>query len=341
MVRNLVDNSIFRSSKHLLLEDSCSQLELRETHLHADCKKVDGCIQHSHIDLNECIGFIDGRLEWDLKGFKDHCFEYTLEDFFLVCKYYHPEGKYQHEGKKYHTCRLDLRSRICNLDGILILIELNRKLSIMLSEVPWMKFKVIAEPDLSIFARDAVMKETLEYIAETTVKHVTTEMHERLTIAMEIAIKLVTESAMSHVHCKLEELVKETVGCATARASITAAECLHLYGPPRHVYGGAYVHGEGAYGYGEGKVYGEGEGGAYGYGGGKQVYGEREGDYGKRAPVYGEGYGGNAPVYGDGPPAQGYEAGRVGYSNGQHHEEHRVYTDNQRYAETAKYTEAA
>jgi hypothetical protein len=215
----------------------------------------------------------------------------------------------------------------------------------MLSEVPWMKFKVIAEPDLNIFARNAVMKETLAYIAETTVEHVTREMHERLTIAMEIAIKLVTESAMSHVHCELEKLVEETVGYASASASITAAECLHLYGPPRHVYGGgkyghgggAHVYGEGAHGYGGGKpVYGEGEGGAYSYGGGKQVYGEGEGDYGGRDRVYGQGYGGggNAPVYGGSPPAHGYEAGRGGYSNG--HKEHQVYTDNQSYSETAK-----
>ena len=73
---------------------------------------------------------------------------------------------------------MDLRTRLCNANGLLIIVELNKKLSVMLSEVPWMKFKVIAEPDLNIFARNTVMKETLAHIAETTVKHATRQMHE-------------------------------------------------------------------------------------------------------------------------------------------------------------------
>jgi len=320
-------SSKFRtSSKHLLFEDTCSNLELKGTHLHADCKKLDDSIQHSYIDLNECLGFIDGGLEWDLKGFKDHCFEYALDGCFLVCKYYHPEGKYQHEGKHYHICRIDLRTRLCNSDGILIIIELNKKLSVLLSEVPWMKFKVIAEPDLNIFARHPVIKDILIDISETAVEHVTREMHKAVTIALEAAIVAINASAREHVAIEIRRLVEDAVGYASASASITAAECLHLYGPPRHVYGrGKHLHGEG------GHVYGEG---AHGYGGDAQVYGE--GGYGGDAHVYG----GRAPGYGGGvyvPSTPGYEGGQGGYSNGRHHEEHRVYTDN-RYAETAKDT---
>ena len=70
------------------------------------------------------------------------------------------------------------------------------------------------------------MKETLAHIAETTV---TRQMHERLTIAMEIAIKLVTESAMSHVYCEMERLVQDAVGYASASASLYEREYHHYF----------------------------------------------------------------------------------------------------------------
>jgi len=229
------------SSKHLLLEDTCVNLELKGTYLHADCHRLDGSITHSQINLDELVGFIDGRLEWDLKGFSKHCFEYSLDGFFLVVKYR------LREGEDYRVARLDLRLRLRNADGVIIIIELNKKLSVMLSEVPWMKFKVIAEPDLSVFAKHPVMQETLTRIAETTVEHVTVEMHKKLTLAMEAAIIAVTASAMSHVSSQVETLVQDTVGYASASASITAAETLHLYGGAR--WGAHGYAGGGGYGY--------------------------------------------------------------------------------------------
>ena len=61
---------------------------------------------------------------------------------------------------------------------------------------------------------------------------------------MEMAIKLVTESAMSHVHCEMERLVQDGVGYESASASITAAEALHIHGGSRGGYGYA-GHGHG------------------------------------------------------------------------------------------------
>jgi hypothetical protein len=66
----------------------------------------------------------------------------------------------------------------------------------------------------------------------------------------EIAIKLVTESAMSHVHAEMERLVQDAVGYASASASITAAEALHIHGGGRGGYGYA-GHGHAGYGYSE------------------------------------------------------------------------------------------
>ncbi|KAF8871530.1 hypothetical protein CPB84DRAFT_776640 [Gymnopilus junonius] len=219
-------SSKFRSSsKLLLIEETCTKLGLKGTVLHAECQRLDGSTTDAHIDLDEIIGFVNGQLLWDHKGFSKLCFEYSLHNFFLVVKYR------THAGEQPHTASIDLRIRLRNQDGALILVELNQKLSVMLSEVPWMKFKVIAEPDLSVFAQHPVMKETLTRIAETTVEHVTIAMHEQLTIAMEAAIAVVTKSAMHHVSEQIQTLVAGVTGYgASASPSITAAEHLRLFG---------------------------------------------------------------------------------------------------------------
>ncbi|KAF4614183.1 hypothetical protein D9613_007588 [Agrocybe pediades] len=242
-----------KQSKHLLIQDTCTNLVLKGTILHVDCRRIDGVIVHASIDLDEIIGFIDGRLEWDHKHFSKHCFEYTLDGFVLVVKYR------LHAGEQYHIARLDLRTRLRNADGILILVELDKKLSVMLSEVPWMKFKVIAEPDLSVFAKHPVMQETLVRIAETTVEHVTVEMHKMLTIAMESAITAITASAMKHVSAQMETLVMDVAGQASASASITGPEHLHIFNGAQYGYG--YQHGyvqQGAMHYANGHVNGNG-----------------------------------------------------------------------------------
>ena len=205
-----------------MIEATCQNLVLKGHVLHLDCQRLDGTIAHSSIDLDTIIGFVDGRLEWDHSGFTKHVDSFYIENFILFVKF--------KVGGTEHVAHLDLRTRLRNSDGVIIIMELDRKLGVMLSEVPWMKFKVIAEPDLSVFARHPVMQETLVRIAETTVEHVTTEMHKQLTIAMEAAISVITASAMSHVQSQMETLVMDVAGQATASASITAAESLHLYG---------------------------------------------------------------------------------------------------------------
>ncbi|KAF8968126.1 Cyanovirin-N [Flammula alnicola] len=223
--KNAFSSAAFRShSKHLLLEDTCSAFELKGSYLHADCRRLDGSTVCSNIDLDTCIGNNNGNLEWDLTGFSKTCHSFYLEGYFLVGKCRIPGDQ-----ERYSLCRLDLRTRLCNADGILIIIEIERKLSVMLSEVPWMKFKVIAEPDLSVFAKHPVIQQTMVRIAESTVEHVTIEMHKKLTIAMEEAITVVTASAMRHIALQMEIMVQDITGCATARPSYTEAECLHVF----------------------------------------------------------------------------------------------------------------
>ena len=91
-----------------------------------------------------------------------------------------------------------------------------------------MKFKVVAEPDLTVFRSHPVVKETLIKISESCVEHVTFEMQAKLTIAMEAAIIAITASAMKHVSVLLETICTDVVGHATACPSVTECECLHI-----------------------------------------------------------------------------------------------------------------
>ena len=79
------------------------------------------------------------------------------------------------------------------------IIAYDEKLSVMLSEVPWMKFRVIAEPDFSVFTRHPVMQSTLTQIATTTVEHVTAKFEALMALALAETVQIVTQSAMDHV----------------------------------------------------------------------------------------------------------------------------------------------
>lgn len=208
-----------------MIEDTCSKFELKGAHLHVECCRLDGTISLSSFDLDTCIGNNDGKLKWDMSGFSESCESFFLEGFFLTARCRHLG-----DGAQYSISRLDLRTRLRNADGFLIIVEIEKKLSAMLGEVPWMKFKVIAEPDLSVFASHPVIQQTLVRIAETTVEHVTIEMHKQLTVAMEAAIKVITASAMKHVSLQIQTLVQDSVGCATAHPSATEGEYLHSLG---------------------------------------------------------------------------------------------------------------
>ena len=96
----------------------------------------------------------------------------------------------------------------------------DEKLSVMLSEVPWMKFRVIAEPDFSVFTRHPVMQSTLTQIATTTVEHVTAKFEALMAAALAETIQVVTQSAMEHVEQSLIVLTQNLSAAAGGYAHL-------------------------------------------------------------------------------------------------------------------------
>ena len=213
----------YRIGAQRAVHETCSNLNFRDGKFYADCQRDDGGFENSCLDLDQHIGNIDGVLTWGAKGFTQSCQNIFLDGWFLVAECLCADGE------TYKSCRIDLRHKLCNKNGCLAILIIEKKLSKILTEVPWMKFKVIAEPDLSIFAGHPVVKEAMVKIAESTVQHVTVEMSQKIMTAVQEAISIVTMSAMRHITTQLELVVEEVIVGAGAHAhtSCTEGVCLH------------------------------------------------------------------------------------------------------------------
>ena len=84
-----------------------------------------------------------------------------------------------------------------------------------------MKFKVIAEPDFSVFARHPVMQSTLVQIANTTVQHLTAKFEALMSIALAETIQTVTQSAMEHIEQSVVVLTQNLSAGAPAHLDET------------------------------------------------------------------------------------------------------------------------
>jgi hypothetical protein len=220
--------------------------------------------QRSSIDLDQYIGLVNGQLVFGAKGFTKHKHlrNIRLEGFIIYAEVY-TEGL----GESWIEISLDISEKFKNKNGILIAVTMNADLSVMLSEIPWMKFKVIAEPDMSVFARHPVMQQTMVSIAESTVEHVTNQMSSMIQTAIQQAVRVVTESAMVHIEQSMQTMVQDVVGYGQAHGSATAAAELHLMaGMGAGLKGEVQFGAEGGYAYGAGA--GAGVSGGYAYGSG-------------------------------------------------------------------------
>jgi hypothetical protein len=166
------------------------------------------------IDLDLYIGVVNGQLTWDKKGFSKHVksFRLSSEGYILIAEI---EWTDSITGvRSTRTIQLDLSVKIQNRNGVLVFVAFDENLSTMLSEVPWMKFRVIAEPDFSILTTHPVMRSTMSSIAQSTVHHVMVEMSRKLSTAIEEAMTTVMTSAEQHIASAMETMLVGVSGSA-------------------------------------------------------------------------------------------------------------------------------
>jgi hypothetical protein len=166
------------------------------------------------IDLDLYIGVVNGQLIWDKKGFSKHVksFRLSSEGYILIAEIDWTDSITGVRSTR--TLQLDLSVKIQNRNGVLVFVAFDDNLSTMLSEVPWMKFRVIAEPDFSILTTHPVMRSTMSSIAQSTVHHVMVEMSRKLSTAIEEAMTTVMSSAEQHIASAMETMLVGVSGSA-------------------------------------------------------------------------------------------------------------------------------
>lgn len=186
------------------------KLHLERSILHAQCRKMDGTSGYasSKLDLNDYIGIVNGKLVWGRSGFYAICEKVRLEGYKLVVECRDRKGDLV-------TSRLDLTRYLQTYDGGLgvNVAESNHEISTLFSEAPWIKFKVVTEPDASVDI-GVPFKSAFQEIAHATSKHVTAIMTEEITesVTQEVMASMtdqakasVTQQVADSMNAKIEE----------------------------------------------------------------------------------------------------------------------------------------
>lgn len=210
------------------LAEACFQLKISQVGILTGlCLKWNGTRVEASFDVNEYIGNIDGRLVWDstkYRNFKDSCTDLEIIDGFILrakCR--------TRDGKDWIVSTFDLSTRLRIHDGRIVIINFDEKFTKMFTEVPWMKFKVVAEPDFSVLAGQTVVRDTMIKIATSTVQHVTVEMEAKIRAAIALAIQEVTASATQYIQTELNLALRQT---STERSAQINPSC--TYTQPLH-----------------------------------------------------------------------------------------------------------
>lgn len=210
------------------LAEACFGLKISEIGiLTGQCLKWNGIRVEASFNVNDYIANIDGRLVWDgikFRNFKDSCTEINIIDGFILrakCR--------AADGKNWVVSTFDLSTRLRIHDGRIVIINFDEKFTKMFTEVPWMKFKVVAEPDFSVLAGQTVVRDTMIKIATSTVQHVTVEMEAKIRAAIALAIQEVTVSATQYIQTELNLALRQT---STERSAQINPSC--TYTQPLH-----------------------------------------------------------------------------------------------------------
>lgn len=210
------------------LAEACTGLKISIIGiLTGQCLKWNGSYVEASFDVNEYIANENGRLVWDgqkSKNFKDSCTDIVIVDRFILkasCR--------TADGRNSVVSTFDLSTRLRIHDGRIVIINFDEKFTKMFTEVPWMKFKVVAEPDFSVLAGQTVVRDTMIKIATSTVQHVTVEMEAKIRAAIAVAIQEVSVSATQYIQTELNLALRQT---STGRSAQINPSC--TYTQPLH-----------------------------------------------------------------------------------------------------------
>jgi hypothetical protein len=95
----------------------------------------------------------------------------------------------------------------------------------VLSEVPWMKFRLIAEPNMDVFASDIRLRTFIRQVTELTVSIVTKQCTEEIAILVAALVASLTSSMEVRIKLIVETIIKQI---ATLCLEDTMTACQNL-----------------------------------------------------------------------------------------------------------------
>jgi hypothetical protein len=114
----------------------------------------------------------------------------------------------------------------------------------VLSNVPWMKFRIHAEPDLAVFEKDVVLQQALTQISQVAATSIAQTITSDFTKQMESLIHTVTQTAATQISATMVQLIQELIKVSTLTHASTNAGALIIPGIPDCITGdiGPYPH---------------------------------------------------------------------------------------------------
>ncbi|KAL0072393.1 hypothetical protein AAF712_000156 [Marasmius tenuissimus] len=144
------------------------------------CLQSNGRYENITFDLKDHIGVVAGQLIWGRKGFVSDCHPSSIclqkdSPWILEAQCY-----CDHSTKAVKKSTLDLSRYLHVFKGKfeVKVIETSHELSEMFSEAKWMKFRVVSEPNPEFLLDFNTFRSSFRQIAESSVKHVVTEVTE-------------------------------------------------------------------------------------------------------------------------------------------------------------------
>ncbi|KAK7049864.1 hypothetical protein VNI00_005294 [Paramarasmius palmivorus] len=110
--------------------------------------------------------------------------------------------------------------------------EVQSAMTHVLSNVPWIKFRVHAEPDLQVFQTDARLQQALTQISQATATTIAQTITTEFTSQMETLIQSVTKTATAQISATMVELIQQLITVSTLTHFSTNAGPLIIPGIP-------------------------------------------------------------------------------------------------------------
>ncbi|KDR67398.1 hypothetical protein GALMADRAFT_216480 [Galerina marginata CBS 339.88] len=117
-------------------------------------------------------------------------------------------------------------SSVTKFTEVRTLESTTQSLGLALTEIPWMRFKVVAESDIALLASDIRFKAFIQSVTETTVADLTEEITNEFTAALQQVVVNTNKSIATRLSTVAEKVIAQITALTTTGAGATGFQTL-------------------------------------------------------------------------------------------------------------------